>query len=104
MAQALHGYYVMERELGFHQSDFYNNNVLVKTTASAPRTWRWTVDGPCGPDGPGGPDGPDGLVCSVPSFGVFACLSDFGACDIDAFPPIPLSAAHARRDAHQRAP
>ncbi len=92
MAQALHGYYVMERELGFHQSDFYNNNVLVKATASAPRTWRWTVDGP------------DGLVCSVPSFGVFACLSDFGACDIDAFPPIPLSAAHARRDAHQRAP
>jgi hypothetical protein len=40
--------------------------------------------------------GLNGLVCSVPSFGVFACLSDFGACDIDAFPPIPLSAAHAR--------
>jgi hypothetical protein len=100
VAQALHGYYVMERELGFHQSDFYNNNVLVKATASAPRTWRWTVDGL---DGPDGPDGLDGLLYSVPSFGVFACLSDFGACDIDAFPPIPLSAAHARRDAHQRA-
>jgi hypothetical protein len=103
VAQALHGYYVMERELGFHQSDFYNNNVLVKATASAPRTWRWTVDGLDRPDGPDGPDGLSGLVCSVPSFGVFACLSDFGACDIDAFPPIPLSAAHERRDAHQRA-
>jgi hypothetical protein len=103
VAQALHGYYVMERELGFHQSDFYNNNVLVKVTASAPRTWRWTVDGSDGPGGLDGPDGLNGLVCSVPSFGVFACLSDFGACDIDAFPPIPLSAAHARRDAHQRA-
>lgn len=44
VAQALHGYYVMERELGFYQSDFYDSNVLVKATASAPRTWRW--DGP----------------------------------------------------------
>ncbi len=86
-------YYVMERELGFHQSDFNNSNVLVKATASAPRTWRWTVDGPDGLNGLGGLNGLNGLVCSVPSFGVFACLSDFGACDIDAFPPIPLSAA-----------
>lgn len=94
VAQALHGYYVMERELGFHQSDFNDSNVLVKATASAPRTWRWTVDGL---------HGLHGLSCSVPSFGVFACLSDFGACDIDAFPPIPLSAVHARRYAHDRA-
>lgn len=90
VAQALHGYYVMERELGFYQSDFHDSNVLVKAT-HVPRTWRWTVDGP------------DCLVCSVPSAGVFACLSDFGACDIDAFPPIPLSAVHARREAHNRA-
>jgi hypothetical protein len=90
VAQALHGYYVMERELGFYQSDFHDSNVLVKAT-DVPRTWSWTVDRP------------DGLACSVPSCGVFACLSDFGACDIDAFPPIPLSAAHARREAHNRA-
>lgn len=96
VAQALHGYYVMERELGFHQSDFYDSNVLVKAT-HVPLTWRWTVDGP------GGPGGLHGLKCSVPSFGVFACLSDFGACDIDAFPPIPLSAEHARCSAHDRA-
>ena len=95
VAQALHGYWNASSDST--SPTFYNNNVLVKATASAPRTWRWTVDGP------DGPDGPDGLVCSVPSFGVFACLSDFGACDIDAFPPIPLSSAHARRYVHQRA-
>lgn len=85
--QALHGYYVMERELGFYQSDFTESNVLVKSM-TAPHTWNWSVDG---------------ARYAVPSFGVFACLSDFGACDIDAFPPLPLSARAARSEPHTRA-
>jgi hypothetical protein len=85
--QALHGYYVMERELGFFQSDFTESNVLVKE-ADVPRTWNWKVDG---------------ARYSAQSLGVFACLSDFGACDIDALPPLALSARAARREPHQRA-
>ena len=30
-------------------------------------------------------------------------MSDFGACDIDAFPPLPLSARDARRMEHDKA-
>ena len=86
--QALHGYYVMERELGFYQTDFTESNVLVSKRADVPQTWHWTVDG---------------ARYSVPSCGVFAGLSDFGACDIDAFPPLPLSARDARRMEHDRA-
>lgn len=87
--QALHGYYVMERELGFYQSDFTESNVLVRASrALVPAEWHWNVEG---------------AEYSVPSCGIFACLSDFGACDIDAFPPLPLTARQARRHAHQKA-
>lgn len=87
VTQALHGYYVMERELGFFQTDFTESNVLVKE-ADVPRVWNWMVDG---------------ARYSVPTSGAFACLSDFGACDIDAFPPLPLSARAARSEPHTRA-
>ena len=84
--QALHGYYVAQRELGLYQSDFNETNVLVKRT-SVPRVWVWVVDG---------------REYSAESHGYLACLADFGASDIRGVPPLgtPLTETQQASRAH----
>ncbi len=67
--QALHGYYTMQRELGFDAPDFGAADVLVRRDADVPETWRWRV---------GRRD------LSAPSCGLLACVGGFGRADIAA--------------------
>jgi hypothetical protein len=82
--QALHGYYVAQRELGLSQSDFNETNVLVKRTA-VPRVWVWLVEG---------------REYSCESHGYLACIADFGASEIEAIPRVPLAERQEALRAH----